>query len=193
MAETQGSLVDDLLAQSNIKTTDATYETTKAGLGAFLNEIVAQERTGEKVTASLVDDLIRELDDKISNQMDEVLHHQEFQKIESAWRSLKFLIDNTDFRENIRVNMLNATKDELLEDFNDANDVTLSSLYKTVYSGEYGQFGGQPYGAVVANINFTAGQQDLTLLRSLAAVSAMSHAPLITSVAPQFFGIENFA
>ena len=193
MAETQGSLVDDLLAQSNIKTTDATYETTKAGLGAFLNEIVAQERTGEKVTASLVDDLIREIDDKISNQMDEVLHHQEFQKIESAWRSLKFLIDNTDFRENIRVNMLNATKDELLEDFNDANDVTLSSLYKTVYSGEYGQFGGQPYGAVVANINFTAGQQDLTLLRSLAAVSAMSHAPLITSVAPQFFGIENFA
>jgi len=192
MAETQGSLVDDLLAQSNIKTTDATYETTKAGLGAFINEIVAQQRFDEKVTASLVDDLIRELDDKISNQVDEVLHHAEFQKSESSWRSLKFLVEHTNFNENVRITMLNATKDELIEDFNDAGDVTLSSLYKTVYSSEYGQFGGQPYGAVIGNINFTAGQQDLDLLRSLASVSAMSHAPLITSVAPQFFGIDTF-
>lgn len=193
MAETQSSLVDDLLAQSNIKTTDSTYETTKAGLGAFITEIVAQQRLSEKVSTSLVDDLIREIDDKISSQMDEILHHTDFQKVESAWRSLKFLVDRTDFRENTRINLLNLTKDELIKDFSDANEVTFSNLYKIVYSGEYGQFGGQPYGAVIANINFNPGAQDIELLRNLASISAMSQAPLIASVAPEFFGIQDFA
>ncbi len=192
MADSQASLVADLLAQSNIKTTDASYATTKAGLGAFITEIISQQRTDEKVSTSLVDDLIREIDGKISLQMDEILHNSNFQNIESAWRSLKFLVDHTDFNENIRITMLNATKEELNQNFADAGDITLSSLYKTVYSDEFGQFGGQPYGAVIANIHFTADKEDIDLLRNLAAISAMAQAPLLTSVAPQFFGVDDF-
>lgn len=193
MSELQGSLVDDLLAESNIKSTDSTYETTKAGLGAFINEIIAQQRVDEKVSTGLVDDLIKAIDEKISKQMDEILHHESFQQVESAWRSLKFLVDNTNFQENIRINMLNITKDELIKDFSDANEITLSNLYKIVYSGEYGQFGGQPYGAVVADIRFNASNQDIELMRNLASISAMSQAPLIAGIAPQFFGVDDFS
>ena len=84
---------------------------------------------------------------RLSAQVNEILHHPKVQTLESAWRGLKFLIDRTDFRENIKVEMLNATKEDLLTDFEDAPETVKSGLYRLVYSNEYGVFGGKPYGA----------------------------------------------
>jgi type VI secretion system protein ImpC len=101
-------------------------------------------------------------------------------------------VDNTDFRENLKIEILNVTKDELLEDFEDAPEVSKSGLYRTVYTSEYGQFGGQPYGALIGNYEFGAGPQDIKLLQYVASVSAMSHAPFIAAAGPQMFGMEDF-
>jgi type VI secretion system protein ImpC len=128
----------------------------------------------------------------MSLQLDAILHHPDVQKVESAWRSLKFLVDNTDFRENIKIEILNVTKDELLEDFEDAPEIPKCGLYRTVYTSEYGQFGGQPYGALIGNYEFGAGPQDIKLLQHVASVSAMSHAPFIAAAGAQMFGLENF-
>ena len=87
--------------------------------------------------------MLVELDNKLSTQVDEILHAPKFQEIEASWRSLKLLVDRTDFRENIKINILHATKEELLEDFEFSPEIVQSGFYQHVYSSGYGQFGGE--------------------------------------------------
>ena len=102
------------------------------------------------------------------------------------------MVDRTDFRENIKVEMLNVSKDDLIADFEDAPEITKSGLYKIVYSAEYGQFGGKPYGAVISNYDFSPSPQDVALLSNVAAISTMAHAPFIGAAGPQFFGEKDY-
>jgi type VI secretion system protein ImpC len=186
------SLIDEILAETKMTPGDEGYDVAKRGVQAFISELVAPKREGEKVDKAFVDALIAEIDVKLSRQIDEILHHPEFQKLESAWRGLKFLVDRTDFRENVKVELLNCSKEDLLADFEDAPEVPKSGLYKIAYSAEYGQFGGKPYGAIVSNYEFSPGPQDIALLQKCAAVAAMSHAPFLAAAGPQFFGLRDY-
>jgi type VI secretion system protein ImpC len=132
------------------------------------------------------------VDEKLSRQLDAILHNPKVQELESSWRSLKFLVDRTDFRENVKLELLNVSKDDLLEDFEDAPEIPKSGLYKTVYTAEYGQFGGQPYAAMIGNYDFGPGPQDIKLLQDVASVAAMAHAPFISAAGPQFFGLDDY-
>ncbi len=187
-----GSLLDDILAETKMAPGDEGYEVAKRGVQAFIAELIMPKREGEKVDKALVDALIAEIDAKLSRQIDEILHHPTFQKLESAWRGLKFVVDRTDFRENVKVELLNCSKDDLLADFEDAPEVPKSGLYKLVYSAEFGQFGGRPYGAIIANYEFGPGPQDIMLLQKCASVATMSHAPFIAAAGPQFFGLKDY-
>src|ERR671918_1308920 len=141
---------------------------------------------------SLLDAMIAEIDKRIGLQLNEILHAPQFQALESAWRGLKFTVDRVEFRENVRVEILNATKEDLLTDFEDAPEVGKSGLYRIVYSNEYGVFGGKPYGLVCGNFDFGAGPEDVTLLSKIAAVAAMSHTPFVANPSPELFGEKNF-
>src|SRR5215468_7083128 len=187
-----GSLLDEILAETKMTPGDESYEIAKRGVQAFIAELVAPKREGEKVDKAFVDALIAEIDQKLSRQVDEIIHHPTFQKLEAAWGGLKFVVDRTDFRENIKVELLNCSKEDLLADFEDSPEVPKSGLYKTVYSAEYGQFGGRPYGAIIANYEFGPGPQDILLLQKCAAVATMAHAPFIASAGPQFFGLKDY-
>jgi len=143
-----------------------------------------------RVTASAVDEMIANLDQKLSTQVDVILHNKEFQQLESAWTSLKFLVDRTDFRENIKVEVMNVTKTDLLDDFEDAPEITKSGLYKLAYTQEYGQFGGKPYGLMVGNFEFGPSARTSSSCRTWQAWR-MSHAPLWRR-RRQFFGIDSF-
>jgi type VI secretion system protein ImpC len=127
----------------------------------------------------MLDGMIAAIDAKISSQVTAVMHQPGFQKLESAWRGLKFVVDRTDFRENIRVEVLNLSKEDLLTDFEDAPEITKSGLYKIAYTAEYGQFGGKPYGSIFSNYEIGPGAQ------------AMAHAPFFASASPQFFGMKD--
>src|ERR1700744_463274 len=145
------SLLDEILAETRMTPGDEGYDVAKRGVQAFIAELVAPKREGEKVDKAFVDALISEIDQKLSTQMDEIVHNPAFQKLESAWRGLKFVVDRTDFRENIKVELLNCSKEDLLADFEDSPEVPKSGLYKLVYSAEFGQFGGKPVGVILAN------------------------------------------
>jgi type VI secretion system protein ImpC len=186
------SLLDEILAETKMSPGDEGYEVARAGVQAFIAELVRPQREGEKVDKALVDAMIAEIDMKLSTQIDEIVHHADFQRMESAWRGLKFCIDRVNFRENIKVEMLNVSKEDLLMDFEDSPEIPKSGMYKTVYSAEYGQFGGRPYGLIVGNYEFGPGPQDIALLQNCAAVAAMSHAPFISAAGPGFFGLDNF-
>lgn len=185
------SLLDQVLAETKMKPSDDGYDVAKRGMEAFLGQLLASQRTTDRVDKVLVDAMIAEIDRKLSKQIDAILHTPAFQKVESSWRSLRFLVDRVDFRENVRVEILACSKGELLEDFQDAPEITKSGLYRQVYSNEYGTFGGEPYGMMVADFDFGPGPQDMDLLQSCAALAAMSHAPFIANASPTFFGVES--
>ena len=185
---TEGSLLDDILFETKLQKTDEGYDVAKKGIEVLIGELLKPEHAQDRVDKSLADMMIAELDAKISKQLDEVLHQKAFQQLESAWRGLKFAVDRTDFRENIRIELVNCSKEDLLTDFEDAPEITKSGLYKIAYTAEYGTFGGKPYGAIFSNYEVGPGPQDITLLQKTAAVSAMSHAPFFAAAGPQFFG-----
>jgi type VI secretion system protein ImpC len=188
---TTTSLLDDILSETQLKPTDEGYDVTKKGIQAFISELLAPGRK-EKVDRAFADGLIAEIDSKISKQLDAILHHPDFQKLESAWRGLKFAIDRTDFRENIHCELLNCSKDDLLTDFEDAPEIVKSGLYRTVYTAEYGQFGGKPYGAMFANFEINPTPNDMLLLQKCASVAAMAHCPFFSNAGPKFFGQADF-
>lgn len=188
-----GSLIDQLLETTKVRPGDESYAITRQGIETFISSLLDPSRTVDRITASLADDMIAELDKKLCAQVDEILHHADFQRLESAWRSLKFLVDRTNYRENIKVQIMNVSKDDLLSDFEDSPEVTKSGLYKNCYTAEFGQFGGQPFGAIVANYEFGPGASDVKLLQYCASVASMSHAPFIAAAGPQFFGLDSFA
>ncbi|HEY3816636.1 MAG TPA: type VI secretion system contractile sheath large subunit [Polyangiaceae bacterium] len=189
---TEASLLDDILSETKLTPTDDGYDVTRTGIKALLKELLSPKHQNEKVDKAFADALIAEIDEKISRQVDQVLHHPDFQKLESAWRGLKFAVDHTDFRENIKVEVLNVSKADLMTDFEDAPEITKSGLYKIAYTAEYGTFGGKPYGCMFANYEFGPGPQDVQLLQNCAAVSAMAHAPFFAAGGPQFFGDKDF-
>ncbi|MEZ4438022.1 MAG: type VI secretion system contractile sheath large subunit [Polyangiaceae bacterium] len=186
------SLLDEILAETKMSPGDEGYEVAKAGVQAFIAELVRPQREGERVDKALVDAMIAEIDQRLSIQIDEILHHAKFQELESAWRGLKFVVDRVNFRENIKVEMLNVSKEDLLMDFEDSPEIPKSGMYRIIYSTEYGQFGGKPYGLIVGNYDFGPGPQDIALLQNCAAVASMSHAPFFAAAGPQFFGLEDF-
>lgn len=187
---TSGSVLTQLLDEG--KVTADQRAITQKGLSSFLEKIIAENATGEKISSKLIDSMLNDIDLKISAQMDEVLHNAEFQKLEGTWRGLDYLVRNTNFHENVRINVLYATKDELHDDLEDAPSITESGLYKTIYTSEYGQFGGQPYGAIIGGYEFGCGSRDINLLREVGAVASMSFAPFIGGTAPDFFNLKDW-
>jgi len=186
------SLLDEIVDATKLRPTDEAYGLAKKGVEALIAQLLEPGRVVPKISKAIVDEMIAEVDNKLSLQVDAILHNTEFQKLESAWRSLKYLVDNTDFRENSKLEVLNASKEDLIEDFEDAPEIPKSGLYKTVYTAEYGQFGGEPYAAMVGNYDFGPGPQDMKLLQHVASVASMCHAPFVAAAGPQFFGLENF-
>lgn len=187
------SLLDELIETTRVQPGDEAYSITRRGLEAFITELLESSRSEEKISQSLIDDMIAQIDQRLCRQVDEILHNEAFQKLESTWRGLKFLVDRTDFRENNKLSILSVSKQDLLEDFEDAPEVTRSGLYKAIYTAEFGQFGGQPFGSIIGNYAFGPGAQDIKLLQSVASIAAMAHAPFIASAGPEFFGVDSFA
>ena len=191
-AEASVSLLEEITQATKLKPADEAYGMAKKGVEALIAQLIEPGKGVDKLTKAVVDEMIAEIDKKVGLQVDAILHHEDFQKLESAWRSLRYLVDNTDFRENIKLEMVNISKEDLLDDFEDAPEIPKSGLYKTAYTAEFGQFGGQPYAAMIGNYDFGPGPQDIKLLQSIASVAAMAHAPFIAAAGPQFFDIEDF-
>ncbi|MGB1109034.1 MAG: type VI secretion system contractile sheath large subunit [Gammaproteobacteria bacterium] len=193
-AATTGGLLGEIMDQTRIRPEDEGYPIAKYGVEELLKDLLSgEEGSLDRVDKRKVDEMIAALDERLSVQLDEVLHNPQFQELESAWRSLKLLVDRTDFRENITIELLNVSKADLADDFDDAPDITKSGLYNHLYTAEYGQFGGEPYGVMIANYDFGPNTSDIALLRNVGSVAAMSHAPFIASAGPSFFNIDDYS
>lgn len=185
-------LLGQIMAQTRMSPSHEGYAIAERGVAAFIAEMLKTEDREQPVNKLLVDQMIAEIDRKLGQQMDAILHHPALQELESSWLGLKLLVDRTDFRENIKIEMLHVTKDELLEDFDSAGDITRSGLYKQVYTAGYGQFGGEPVASIIGNYTFGPAAPDIKLLRYVAALGAMAHAPFIAAAGPEFFNLDDY-
>ena len=141
-----------------------------------------------------VEGMIAEIDRKMSEQMSAILHHEEFQKIEGAWRGLHYLVNNTETDEMLKIRVMNISKKDLhktLKKFKGAA-WDQSPLFKKLYEEEYGQFGGEPYGCLVGDYQFDQSPADVELLGEMAKVAAAAHAPFITGGSPSLLQFENW-
>ncbi|MCH9002519.1 MAG: type VI secretion system contractile sheath large subunit, partial [Planctomycetes bacterium] len=160
----------------------------RKGIAGIVQKAAGLDLNKITVNKQVVDDFIAEIDQQISAQVNEVLHNETFQELESAWRSLWYLVDNTEFRQNIRVEVLNASKNDLLEDFQDCKDWQKSGLFQTVYRDQYNTFGGNPYGLMVSNYQFDPRNPEVELLSEIARVAAVAKCPFLGGTSPQMFG-----
>jgi len=152
---------------------DATAdERLTAGMQVFLECLTKAGAKVEKLDKSLIDHHIAELDYQISRQLDAVMHHDEFQAVESLWRGVKSLVDKTDFRQNVKIELLSMSKEDLRQDFEDSPEIIQSGLYKHAYIDEYDTPGGEPIAALISAYEFDASAQDVALLRNISKVSA---------------------
>ncbi|WP_343666085.1 type VI secretion system contractile sheath large subunit [Paraburkholderia tropica] len=185
-------LIEQIMAQTHIEPSHEGYAVAERGVAAFIAEMLRSGEQEQPVNKLLVDQMIAEIDRKLSLQMDDILHHPQLQELESAWRGLNLLVSRTDFRENNRIEMLHVTQSELLDDFEGSADITRSGLYKHAYTSGYGQFGGEPVAAIVGNYTFGPSAADMKLLSYVASVGAMAHAPFIAAAGPEFFNLQSF-
>ncbi|OSI34529.1 type VI secretion system contractile sheath large subunit [Neisseria dumasiana] len=189
---TVDSVIDIEKFQSNEKMSESSAdERIAAAVNVFLKMVQDSSQKVERLDRSLLDYHIARIDEKISRQLDEILHNEEFQKVESGWRGLKFLVDRTDFRRNVKIEILDISKEDLVQDFEDTPEISQSGLYRHTYTMEYDTPGGEPIGAIISNYEFGRNPQDIALLRNISRVSASAHMPFIGSVGAEFFGKEH--
>ncbi|MCP4246226.1 MAG: type VI secretion system contractile sheath large subunit [bacterium] len=185
-AAAEDSAVDSLIDSWDL---DNEYrDLYRKGIAGIVQKASGLDLNKMTINKQVIDDFISEIDQQISAQVNEVLHNKDFQKLESAWRSLWYLVDNTEFRQNIRIEVLNATKDDLLEDFQDCKDWQKSGLFKTVYRDQYNTFGGNPYGLMVSNYDFDYRSPEVELMSEISRVSAVAKCPFLAATSPRMFG-----
>ena len=126
--------------------------------------------------------MIAAIDAKLTEQVNQILHHEDFQKLESAWRGLHYLVNNTETDEKLKIRVMNISKKELHKTLKKFKGTAWdqSPLFKKVYEEEYGQFGGEPFGAIVGDYHFDQSPPDVELLGEMAKIAAAAHAPFIT-------------
>jgi type VI secretion system protein ImpC len=120
------------------------------------------------------------------------MHHPEFQKLEAAWRGLHYFVMQSETSTQLKIRVLNVSKDEVRKDLEKAVEFDQSALFKKVYEEEYGMFGGAPYGALIGDYEFGRNPQDIGLLEKLSNVAAAAHAPLFTAANSALMGLDSF-
>jgi type VI secretion system protein ImpC len=191
-ATTELALLDQIVEQSKV----AKSSTEHARAKDIISELVSQVMEGTVVVsnnlAATIDARVAELDAMISRQLSAIMHAPEFQKLEGSWTGLNYLVKNTATGQNLKIKMLNATKKELVKDFQSALEFDQSTMFKKVYEEEFGTFGGAPFGALLGDYEITRQPEDMYFIEQMSHVAAASHAPFISSASPELFGLETY-
>jgi type VI secretion system protein ImpC len=141
-----------------------------------------------------IESIIAEIDRKLTEQVNLVLHHADFQKLEGAWRGLHHLVNNTETDEMLKIRVLNVTKKEVHKTLKKFKGTAWdqSPLFKQMYEEEYGQFGGEPFGCIVGDYHFDQSPPDVELLGEMAKISAAMHAPFIAGADPNVMQMDSW-
>lgn len=189
---TELSLLDQIVDQGKVGKDAETRERGKDLVKRFVEEVLQGSITVARDTEAMISARIAQIDHLLSLQLNEILHHPDFQKLEASWRGLKYLMNQSETGTMLKVKVLNVSKKDLLRDLQRAAEFDQSALFKKVYEEEYGVFGGTPFGAMVGDYYFDKSGQDMELLEKISNVAAAAHAPFVSSAAADLFSLEKY-
>lgn len=173
-------------------TTQTPVDTTKELLSVLMSQALEGTVTWDKNLTLTIEKAIAALDVKISAQLATVMKNNAFQKLEGTWLGVQKLVKNSELGADLKIKLADYTKDELLEQFEDAPAIDRSRFFTMVYQEEFGTAGGQPYGALLGDYEFGYGDEDVALLRYMGEVAAASHAPFIAAANSSMFDFTSF-
>lgn len=186
------NLLDKIVEEGRLGRDAATKERGRDMVKQFVSEVLAGTVTLNPDTEAMINARIAQIDALISAQVNEVMHHPDFQKLEGSWRGLKYLLDNSETGEQLKIKVFNVSKKDLLKDLQKAPEFDQSALFKKVYEEEFGVFGGTPFGALLGDFEFGKSGQDIELLEKVSQVAAAAHAPFLTAASPDLMNMESF-
>src|SRR6516162_7221177 len=141
-----------------------------------------------------IQSLIAELDRKLSEQINLIIHHDNFKKLEGSWRGLYHLVSNTETDEMLKIRVMNVSKQDLARTLKKYKGVAWdqSPIFKRVYEDEYGSPGGQPYGCLLGDYYFDHSAPDTELLSGMAQIAAAAHAPFLSAASPTVMNMDTW-
>ena len=204
MAETQSSSAlgavsfegNDLasLLQKEFKPkSEEAKSAVEVAVQTLAQQALAQTQLIGKDVVKSIEDMIAAIDKKLSDQINQIIHHEDFQKLEGAWRGLHYMVSNTETDEQLKIRVMNISKAELgktMKRYKGTN-WDQSPLFKKIYEEEFGQFGGEPFGCLVGDYHFDQSAPDVELLAEMAKVSAAAMAPFITGGSPTLMQMDS--
>lgn len=192
-AVAEAGLLDQIVDQSKVARSDAEHARAKDIISELAREVLDGTVVVSDNLNLTLDARVAELDRIISEQLSAVMHAPEFQQLESSWRGLHYLCQQTSTGTMLKVKVLNAPKKDLVRDFKSAIDFDQSALFKKVYEEEFGTFGGSPFGALIGDYYIGRQPEDMYFVEQMSHVAAASHAPFISAASEHMFGLETFA
>jgi type VI secretion system protein ImpC len=190
MVET--SLLDQIVEEGRLAKDPVARERGKNLVKEFVAQVLEGTITVSKDAEAMINARIAQIDHLVSLQLNAVLHHEVFQKLEGSWRGLKYLMDQSETGDKLKIKVLNVTKKELLRDLQRAPEFDQSALFKKVYEEEFGVFGGAPFGALIGDYEFGRGPEEIELLEKVAQVASAAHAPFLSAASPEMLNQESF-
>jgi type VI secretion system protein ImpC len=141
-----------------------------------------------------IESIIAEIDKRLSDQVNRIMHHQDFQNLEGSWRGMHYLVNNTETDEMLKIKVFNISKKEMHKTLNKFKGTAWdqSPVFKKIYEHEYGQFGGEPFGCLIGDFEFDHRPTDIEFLNGIAEVSAAAHVPFIAAAAPSLMNMETW-
>jgi len=188
------SLLDRMMVEGKMAREEGQRPYARDLLTEFVDQVLAE--TGDASAIDVVEAInqrIAQIDELISVQLNEVMHHPDFQKLEATWRGLHYLVMNTETSTTLKLRVLNVSRKDLQKDLDSAVEFDQSALFKMVYEAEYGTLGGTPYSVLIGDYEFGRHPQDIALLEKVSNVAAAAHAPFIAAASPALFDMESFA
>lgn len=188
------SLLDRMMVEGKMAREEGQRPYARDLLSEFVDQVVAE--TGDAVAVDVVEAInhrIAQIDELISLQLNEVLHHEDFQKLEATWRGLNYLVMNSETGTQLKIRVLNSSRKDLQKDLDSAVEFDQSALFKMVYEAEYGTLGGTPYSVLIGDYEFGRHPQDMSLIEKISNVAAAAHAPFIAAASPKMFDMDSFS
>ena len=190
---TESSLLDQIVEQGRFGREGAARERGRDMVKEFVAQVLEGEMKLSRDADATINSRIAQIDHLLSLQLNEILHHPAFQKLEASWRGIKYMMSQSETSSMLKIRVLNVSKKELLRDLQRAPEFDQSVMFKKVYEDEFGIFGGEPFGALVGDYEFSKHPEDIELLEKVSQVAAGAHAPFLTAASPELLNLDSFA
>ena len=190
--ESDQSLLERILLEGKLAPTREERDSAKQWVEALVEQVMNREMVVSNDTEVMLNSRIAAIDQALTDQLNEIMHAEKFQKLEATWRGLKYFVYQTETSTTLKIKVLNISKSDLLKDLRNASEFDQSAIFKMVHDEGYGVLGGDPYATLIGDYEFGRHPDDLEVLEKMSNLAAAAHAPFIAAASTKMFNWDSF-